>query len=88
MQIKEKISAKWYQFGDQLGLNTNSLQCIKQRYAQESFNVCFDLVGYEWISGGKIPVTWGKLIDALKKIGENQLAEEIKVTGPMQVEVG
>ena len=49
-----------------------------KRCAQETNERIFSQVVYEWITRLTIPVTWGNLIEALEKIGEQQLACKIR----------
>ena len=76
-KIGTRISAKFYDFGIQLQVPENTLQCIVQRCAHEKNERSFYQVVSEWITR---PVTWGNLIEALEAIGEQKLADDIKAS--------
>jgi pyrroloquinoline quinone (PQQ) biosynthesis protein C len=63
----------WYQLGEALGINEESLDKYSSHSPEESIKEMLD----QWLRGGPRR-TWRDVADALKKIGLEQLASDIE----------
>ena len=73
--VVNEIPNTWYEVGIQLEIKTSILdtfyeiKSIKERYAKV-FN--------QWEQDNILPYTWGTLITALKRIGQNRMVETVE----------
>lgn len=78
LTLQDDLVRDWFTFGLQLNLSykelhvlqLNSLALMDQRY-------CFRQMIVKWVNKLGSDATWSKLADALKIIGENDLARQI-----------
>ena len=69
------IPAKWYRLGLALGMDDSVLQVIEQD-TKGDVETGLRRMFQKWLSSCEQP-SWGKVIQALCKIGENRLATKI-----------
>ena len=76
--VRDKVAPKWYDLGVGLLSSEQSvkLNIIKEDHPADSSKCCTELFNY-WLDVDT-DASWNKLIAALKKIGENVLAENIR----------
>lgn len=78
--IASVIPARWRHVGIQLGLKSDFLDsiqfecCGRPHYCQDAFEKVFE----EWKKRQTAPYTWKTIIDAIEKIGEVALANNLK----------
>ena len=74
IQIKAAATSRWYQLGEALGINKESLDRYSSHPPEESIIEMLD----QWFRNGPRKQTWRDVADALKKIGLEQLANDIE----------
>ena len=77
--LKRKVSAKWRDFGELLGLEHNELEAWSKQYQQDA-DVCWGCVMQHWLDNGSdnYPVSWEGLCELLED------AEFAKVAGDLR----
>ena len=74
IQIKATVTSKWYQLGEALGVNKESLERYSTHPLEESIIEMLD----QWLRSGPQRRTWRDVSNALRKIGHQQLASDIE----------
>ena len=74
IQIKAAVTSRWYQLGEALGIDKESLDRYSSHPPEESIIEMLD----RWLRNGQEKRTWRDVADALKKIGLQQLANDIE----------
>ena len=74
IQIKAAATSRWYQLGEALGNNKESLDRYSSHPPEESIIEMLD----QWLRNGSRKQTWRDIADALKKIGLEQLANDVE----------
>ena len=74
IQVKAAATSRWYQLGEALGIQKESLDRYSSRSPEESILEMLD----QWLRNGPRKPTWRDVADALKKIGLEQLASDIE----------
>ena len=74
IQVKAAATPMWYQLGEALGINKESLDRYSSHSPEESIIEMLD----QWLRNGPRKPTWRDVADALKKIGLEQLASDIE----------
>ena len=74
LQIKSKVTPKWYEFGIALGIEKELLEkCVQYSPEESIIEVCD-----HWLRNRGGQPTWSKVAEALKKAGFQQLATDIE----------
>ena len=73
------VEAKWEELAISLEFEYPTLQSIRTNNVQNVKAACTDVLG-KWLAGEgeRGPRTWATLLEALKEIGNPELAEEIR----------
>ena len=74
IQIKAAVTSMWYQLGEALGINKESLERHSNHPPDESIIEMLD----QWLRSGPQRRTWRDVSNALRKIGQQQLASDIE----------
>ena len=74
--IRNEVAVQWYDLGVQLLLDTNVLNIIRQDHLANTEACCNELFN-RWLQVDRT-ASWNKLIEALRNIGKNQLADRIE----------
>ena len=74
IQIKAAVTLRWYQLGEALGVNKESLDRYSTHPLEESIIEMLD----QWLRSGSQRRTWREVSAALRKIGHHQLASDIE----------
>ena len=74
IQIKAAVTSRWYQLGEALGINEESLDQYSSNPPEESIIEMLD----QWLRSGPQRRMWRDITDALRKIGQQQLASDIE----------
>jgi hypothetical protein len=74
IQIKAAATPLWYQLGEVLGIDKESLDRYSSHPPEESIIEMLD----QWLRSGPQRRTWRDVAEALKKIGLEQLASDIE----------
>ena len=74
LQIKSKVTPKWYEFGIALGIGKELLEkCVQYSPEESIIEVCD-----HWLRNCRGQPTWSKVAEALKKAGFQKLASNIE----------
>ena len=74
IQIKTAVTSRWYQLGEALGINKESLDRYSSYPPEESIIEMLD----QWLRSSPQRRTWRDVTDALWKTGLQQLASDIE----------
>ena len=74
IQIKAEVTSRWYQLGEALGINEESLERYSSNPPEESIIEMLD----QWVRSGPQRRTWRDVSDVLWKIGLQKLASDIE----------
>ena len=73
--IRNEVAVQWYDLGVQLLLDTNVLNIIRQDHSTNTETCCNEMFN-RWLQADRT-ASWNKLIEALRNIENNQLADRI-----------
>ena len=73
--VVNKIPNTWYEVGIQLEIKTSILDTF---YEERNIRVRYAKVFRQWERDNILPYTWGTLITALKRIGENEMVKTVE----------
>ena len=74
IQIKTAVTSRWYQLGEALGIDKESLDRYSSHPPEDSIVEMLD----QWLRNGPEKRTWRDVADALRKINLHQLALDIE----------
>ena len=69
--------SKWYELGFFLGVPTSELDIVKQNYSLEGTQRCL-IELFKYFQSCSKSVSWNDIADALKKMHNNYLADQIR----------
>ena len=78
VDIIEAITAEWKIFGDYLEFDETAINHISQEHKSHPMDCCTEMMR-EWLKGrGRQPATWATLIDLLKVVEMNKIAQQLE----------
>ena len=77
LKLVQSVAADWKQLGVMLELNYDVLQSIQKNNRFICEDCCLEVL-HKWLSGeGCQPITWERLVQALKDLGLTALAAQL-----------
>ena len=75
----ERISSKWRDIGDLVGLSFQQLECMAKEYRDKHMDCCRAVLGH-WLDNPPedYPMTWRGLIELLEDCQLGQVVSELK----------
>ena len=71
------MKRKWYEFGQTLGLTSTQLHDIEHETGQEPEYYFTEVLTTLLDEGSKVKISWGRMADAVKQLGYEELASHL-----------
>ena len=71
------MTRKWYEFGQALGLTSSQLHSIEHETGKEPEYYFNEVLTTLLDDESEVKVSWGRVVDAVKKLGDGALASQL-----------
>ena len=71
------MKRKWYEFGQTLGLTPTQLHDIEHETGQEPEYYFTEVLTTLLDEGSEVKISWGRVVDAVKQLGDGELASHL-----------
>ena len=74
-----KVADKWKFIGMCLNIPMGTLRIIEEKYHNDPQQCLMEMLGTVWLERTNPPPTWEAIIEAIKFLGQEQLASDMRL---------